>query len=100
MMNINFEFMLFLAIVVTGVIALVDLLLWKRQRIAKARGNAVKLPLIVDYSRSFFPILLIVFIFRSFFFEPFRIPSSSLEPTLLIGDFILVNKYHYGVRLP
>ncbi len=58
------------------------------------------LPLIVEYSRSFFPIFLIVLILRSFIFEPFKIPSASMMPTLLIGDFILVNKFEYGLRLP
>lgn len=57
-------------------------------------------PLLVEYARSFFPIVLIVLILRSFLIEPFRIPSGSMMPTLLIGDFILVNKFAYGVRLP
>lgn len=57
-------------------------------------------PVLVEYARSFFPIFLIVLILRSFVIEPFRIPSSSMLPTLQIGDFILVNKYDYGIRLP
>ena len=57
-------------------------------------------PLFVEYARSFFPIFLIVLILRSFIVEPFRIPSASMMPTLLIGDFILVNKFDYGIRLP
>lgn len=57
-------------------------------------------PLWVEYARSFFPVFLIVLILRSFIIEPFRIPSGSMMPTLLIGDFILVNKYDYGLRLP
>ena len=65
-----------------------------------ARDETLKLPLLVEYSKSFFPIFLIVLILRSFIFEPFKIPSASMMPTLLIGDFILVNKYEYGLRLP
>jgi signal peptidase I len=56
--------------------------------------------LAVEYSRSFFPVLLLVLVVRSFMFEPFRIPSSSMVPTLLVGDFIFVNKFTYGLRLP
>ena len=59
-----------------------------------------KLPWYVDFSRSFFPVILAVLILRSFIVEPFRIPSGSMEPTLFAGDFILVNKFSYGLRLP
>lgn len=57
-------------------------------------------PVVVEYAKSFFPVLFIVFVLRSFLVEPFQIPSSSMEPTLLVGDYILVNKFTYGIRLP
>lgn len=64
------------------------------------RAPAAKEPVLVEYARSFFPIILIVLVVRSFLFEPFRIPSDSMMPTLLDGDFIFVSKYAYGLRLP
>tara|TARA_R110000772_G_scaffold20511_2_gene57133 strand:- start:13229 stop:14068 length:840 start_codon:yes stop_codon:yes gene_type:complete len=57
-------------------------------------------PALVEYSRSFFPVLFVVFVLRSFIVEPFQIPSSSMVPTLEVGDYILVNKFTYGLRLP
>ena len=57
-------------------------------------------PVVVEYARSFFPVLLIVFVLRSFLVEPFQIPSSSMVPTLQVGDYILVNKFTFGIRLP
>lgn len=70
------------------------------KRETKGREASDDKPLLVDYARSFFPIFLFVLVLRSFIVEPFRIPSASMMPTLLIGDFILVNKYEYGIRLP
>lgn len=100
-MNFNFELILFYAVVVTGGIALFDLCFFAGRRKRKHQGQGeIKLPLIIDYARSFFPVLVAVFLLRSFLFEPFRIPSGSLEPTLLTGDFILVNKFHYGLQIP
>ncbi len=96
-MNFNFELILFYATLITGVIALFDVFFLAAKR---KRRERAKQPMIIEYARSFFPVLLLVFLLRSFLFEPFRIPSGSLEPTLLMGDFILVNKYDYGVRLP
>jgi signal peptidase I len=90
-MNFNFELILFYAVLISGVIALFDFLFLEKKD---------REPVIIEYAKSFFPILLIVFLLRSFLYEPFRIPSGSLEPTLLTGDFILVNKYDYGLRLP
>ena len=91
----NFALILFLALVITGGIWLIDHLFLARHRAADG-----KLPMLVDYSKSFFPVILVVFLLRSFLVEPFKIPSGSMLPTLLVGDFILVNKYTYGIRLP
>ena len=91
----NFALFLLLLLVVTGLVWLFDKLYLRKQRKADD-----KQPWWVEYSISFFPVILIVFFLRSFLVEPFKIPSSSMVPTLLVGDFILVNKFTYGIRLP
>ncbi len=100
MIHFDFEFLLVAAVLVSGLIWLADSLMFAPKRKQVASGESVHEPLLVEYSRSFFPVLLAVMVLRSFLFEPFRIPSGSMMPSLLVGDFILVNKYHYGLRLP
>lgn len=98
--KINFPLLLVVATAVTGIIWLIDSLIFAPKRKASMRAENAELPLLVEYAQSFFPVLLVVLVLRSFLFEPFRIPSGSMIPTLLVGDFILVNKFSYGVRLP
>jgi signal peptidase I len=90
-----FAWIMFLLLVVTGSIWLLDRFFFKPRRPADARE-----PWWIEYPKSFFPVILIVFLLRSFLVEPFKIPSGSMIPTLLVGDFILVNKFTYGIRLP
>ena len=108
-MNFDFSLVLLVLIVVTGVIWGLDTLFFKTGREAAGDSEAaksestepvVKEPLVVEYARFLFPVVVIVFLLRGFLFEPFRIPSGSMLPTLEIGDFILVNKFSYGVRIP
>ena len=91
----GFAAVLLLATVITGLIWLFDIMVTRNRR-AVTRGD----PILVEMARSFFPVILIVFLLRSFLYEPFKIPSGSMMPTLLVGDFILVNKFTYGVRIP
>lgn len=98
--KLNFPLLLVLATAITGFIWLIDILVFAPKRKAAMRGADGELPILVEYVQSFFPVLFIVLVLRSFLYEPFRIPSGSMIPTLLIGDFILVNKFSYGVRLP
>ena len=113
-MNLDFELIMVIALLISGVIWLLDAKLWKGARHARAEAlrsasgefdvneyeRIKREPTLVEYARSFFPVILLVLILRSFMMEPFRIPSGSMMPTLLVGDFIMVNKYSYGLRLP
>jgi len=103
--RLDFSAVLFGITAITGVVWLLDfaLLRPRRNKAARAAGKdpaQIPEPGTVDYARSFFPVALVVLVLRSFIFEPFRIPSDSMMPTLLDGDFIIVNKYAYGLRLP
>lgn len=95
-----FEIVLVVLTLFTGLVWLLDKLFLAKGRAAHGGLIEAKEPLVVDYSKAFFPVLAVVLGLRSFVAEPFRIPSSSMMPTLLIGDFILVNKFAYGLRLP
>jgi signal peptidase I len=124
-MSWNFALILFVLLVVTGIIWTLDITVLRRRRALRGREaaqavdtgyvtdpqeaarmrqsaqeSASRAPWWVEYAVSFFPVILFVFVLRSFVVEPFRIPSGSMLPTLQSGDLILVNKYDYGVRLP
>jgi len=99
-LSINLALILTLLTAFTGAVVAYDkYYLRKRNSDSGGETNAA-LNTIIDYSRSFFPVLLFVLVIRSFIFEPFRIPSGSMMPTLLQGDYIFVKKYSFGLRLP
>jgi signal peptidase I len=102
---VDFSLMLVVVGALSGVIWGLDQLFFagRRKLQAAAAGSAagsVREPIAVEYARSFFPVIVLVLVIRSFLFEPFRIPSDSMMPTLYDGDFIFVSKYSYGLRLP
>ena len=111
-MDIDFPLIRMVATVATGLIALADKVWFARQRAARVAAleerlapvaelaAAEKEPFLIEQGKSFFPVLAIVFVLRSFIAEPFQIPSGSMEPGLVKGDFILVSKFHYGLRMP
>jgi signal peptidase I len=96
-MDIDFSLVLVVLVAVCGIIWLLDYFLFAKTRQQAGKSEE---PVLVEYAKSFFPVLFIVLMLRSFLVEPFQIPSGSMIPTLEVGDFILVNKYHYGLRLP
>jgi len=114
-MDFDIALVLVILTFVSGIIWALDKLLWEKDRHAKQqaaieskgkdindqeRDALLADPILIDYAKSLFPIFFIVLVLRSFIFEPFRIPSQSMMPNLWVGDFILVNKFSYGVRLP
>ena len=96
----DFGTIMVLLVAVTGGAWALDHFIFAPRRAGHPDGTPAELPILVDYAKSFFPVFLLVLLLRSFLVEPFRIPSGSMVPTLLVGDFILVNKFTYGIRLP
>jgi signal peptidase I len=102
---VDFSLMLVSIGALSGVIWGLDRLIFSAKRVARAAAagtppERMREPIAVEYARSFFPVVVLVLVIRSFIFEPFRIPSDSMMPTLFDGDFIFVSKYSYGLRLP
>jgi len=98
-LSINLALVLAVLTLFTGIVVALDKLVWKTDE-QDSRTVPTAINILVEYARSFFPVLIFVLVIRSFIFEPFRIPSGSMMPTLLEGDFIFVKKYSYGLRLP
>ena len=96
-MLFKFAFYLTLAVIITGIISAVDILFFARKRRAKGISKPFVL---IEYARAFFPVLLLVLILRSFIVQPYRVPTGSLEPTVMPGDFIAVEQFAYGLRSP
>lgn len=99
-MNFDINLLLIPLLLIGGAILLTNLLLKGKQAGPSSNKNTVKVAWWLDYSRSLFPVILFVVVIRSFIIEPYQIPSSSMVPTLEKGDFILVSKFSYGLRLP
>src|SRR3990167_8916640 len=95
-MTSDFAFYLTLAVLMTGVITIIDMLFFAKRRRLKNQST----PLLMEYGRAFFPLLLLVWGIRSFVVQPYRVPTGSLEPTVMPGDFIAVEQFAYGLRLP
>ena len=96
MAYIGFAFGLTMAVILSGVIALVDLVFFRAKRLRHQKKD----PTLIEYCRSFFPVLLIVWVIRSFIIQPYKVPTGSLEPTVMPGDFLLVNQFAYGLKFP
>ena len=96
----DFSLLMFALLVITGGVWALDRWVFAPKRALESGKDGTHEPVSVEYAKAFFPVILIVFLLRSFLVEPFHIPSGSMMPGLVPGDFILVNKFKYGIRLP